>query len=67
MDEGLLGLTCVSIPLSLASYIQRTGEGSPGLLLPDLASAPPPFPPRSGIDSQIMLQGDRGWLEVRSV
>ncbi len=32
---------CISIPPSLASYRQGTGEGSPGLQLPDLASAPP--------------------------
>ncbi len=31
---------CISIPPSLASYMQGTGEGSPGLPLPDLASAP---------------------------
>lgn len=28
----------ISIPPSLASYMQGTGEGSPGLPLPDLAS-----------------------------
>lgn len=36
----------ISIPASLASYVQGTGEGSPGPRRPKLARAPPRLPPR---------------------
>lgn len=40
----------ISIPASLASYVQRTDEGSPGPRRPKLARAPPPLPPRRGME-----------------
>lgn len=40
----------ISIPASLASYVQGTGEGSPGPGRPKLARAPPPLPPRRGME-----------------
>lgn len=65
----------ISIPASLASYVQGTGEGSTGPRRPKLARAPPllPPPPRDGVHAVgivgvgLCCRVDRGWLEVRSV
>lgn len=45
----------ISVPASLASYVQGTGEGSPGPRRPKLVRAPSPLPPRRGMERA--LQG----------